>query len=85
MHKQKKSGDYVQDIFKLLPEDIRRHKDDLKKNIQAAVNAGLVKMDLVTREEYDIQTELLSNTRALADELEDRISKLESQLVDKNS
>jgi ubiquinone biosynthesis accessory factor UbiK len=85
MYKQKKSGDFVQEIFNLLPDDLRKHKDGLKKNIQAAVNASLVKMDLVTREEFDIQAELLSKTRALVDELEDRVTQLESQLSDKDT
>jgi len=81
MHNQNKTGDFIQDIFKLLPEDLREHKDGLKKNIQAAVNASLVKMQLVTREEFDIQTELLSKTRALLDELEEKVTQLESQLT----
>ena len=85
MQKQNKSGDFVQEIFKLLPEDLRKQKDSLKKNIQAAVNASLVKMDLVTREEFDIQAELLSKTRALVDELEDKVTQLESQSADKDS
>ncbi len=85
MHKQNKSGDFVQEIFKLLPEDIRKHKDDLKKNVRAAVNARLVKMELVTREEFDIQSELLSKTRALVDELEHKVSQLETQLADRDT
>ncbi len=82
MHRQNRTGDFVQDIFKLLPEDLRKHKDGLKKNIQAAVNASLVKMELVTREEFDIQAELLSKTRALLDKLEKKVTQLESQLAD---
>lgn len=85
MIKQNKTGEFVQEIFKLLPEDLRKHKDGLKKNIQAAVNGGLVKMELVTREEFDIQSELLSRTRALVDELEDKVTELESQLSSKDS
>ena len=85
MNKQNKSGDFVQEIFKLLPDDLRKHKDGLKKNIQAAVNASLVKMDLVAREEFDIQTELLSKTRALVDELQDKVTQLESQSAGKDS
>ncbi len=69
----------------MLPEDIRKHKDDLKKNVQAAINARLVKMELVTREEFDSQSELLSKTRALVDELEDKVSQLEIQLADKDT
>lgn len=85
MIKQNKTGEFVQEIFKLLPEDLRKHKDGLKKNIQAAVNGGLVKMELVTREEFDIQSELLSRTRALVDELEGKVTELESQLSSKDS
>lgn len=64
----------------MLPEDVRKHKADLKKNVQAAVNGGLVKMELVTREEFDIQTELLSRTRAIVEELEKTVRELESQI-----
>lgn len=83
MNKRNKTSDYVQEIFKLLPEDIRSHKDDLKKNIQAAINARLVKMELVTREEFDIQSVLLSKTRALVDDLEHKVSQLEAQVREK--
>ena len=62
MHKQNRNGDFVQEVFKLIPDDLRKHKDGIKKNVQAAINASLVKMELVTREEFDIQTELLSKT-----------------------
>ncbi len=85
MPKENRTGNYVQEIFKLLPEDIRKHKDDLKKNVQAAINARLVKMELETREEFDIQSELLSKTRALVDELEDKVSQLEIQLAAKDT
>jgi BMFP domain-containing protein YqiC len=84
MLNQNKSGDIIQDVFKLLPDDLRKHKDGLKKNVQAAVSAGLAKMELVTREEFDIQGELLSKTRALIEELEEKVTLLESQLADKN-
>lgn len=84
MHKQNRNGDFAQEVFKLLPDDLRKHKDGIKKNVQAAINASLVKMELVTREEFDIQRELLSKTRALIDELEEKVSHLESQLSEKD-
>jgi len=85
MQKQNKTGNFVEEIFKLFPDDLRQHKDGLKKNMQAAVNASLVKMDLVTREEFDIQAELLSKARALLDELEQKVTQLESQAGNKNT
>lgn len=63
----------------MLPEDFRRHSEDLKRNIHAVINARLAKMDLVTREEFDVQSELLSRTRVLADELEQRVRDLETR------
>ena len=85
MPRDNKNGDFIQEIIKLLPEDVRKHKEGLKKNIQAAVNGGLVKMDLVTREEFDIQAELLSKTRAIVEELENSVRELESQINKEDS
>ena len=79
MISKNKNDDFVQEIFKLIPEDLRRHRDDVRKNIQTALNARLSRMDLVTREEFDIQSELLSRTRAMLDELEKRIEELEEK------
>ncbi len=84
MIKQNKNGDFIQEVFRLFPDDLRKHKDGIKKNVQAAINASLVKMELVTREEFDIQRELLSKTRALIDELEEKVTQLESQLSEKD-
>ena len=82
--KQDQIEDFVQQFFKLLPEDINRSKKDIEKNIRAALTATFTKMNLVTREEFDIQTELLSNTRAALDELEGKITALENSLSDKH-
>ncbi len=79
MISKNKNDDFVQEIFKLIPEDLRRSRDDVRKNIQAILNARLSRMDLVTREEFDIQSELLSRTRAMLDELEKRIEELEQK------
>ena len=79
MFNKNKNEDFVQEVFKLIPEDLRRHRDDIRKNVQAALTAKLAQMDLVTREEFDIQSELLSRTRAMLDELENRIKELEDQ------
>jgi BMFP domain-containing protein YqiC len=52
---------------------------DIEKNIRALMNAAFTKMDLVTREEFDVQVELLARTRAKLDELERRVAGLEQQ------
>ncbi len=80
MLKQEKVNDFFQEFVKLLPDDLRRYKDDVDKNIKAALNATLVRMDLVTREEFDIQTTLLGKTRALVQDLEKKVIELESKI-----
>jgi hypothetical protein len=54
-----------------------RFQEDIEKNLKSALQAAFSKIDLVSREEFDIQAELLSRTRALLEELEKKISDLE--------
>jgi len=67
----------IQQAVKLVPDDMTRFQDDIEKNLKSALQAAFSKMDLVSREEFDIQAELLSRTRALLEELEKKISELE--------
>ncbi len=67
----------IQQAVKLVPEDMTRFQEDIEKNLKSALQAAFSKMDLVSREEFDIQAELLSRTRALLEELEKKISELE--------
>ena len=61
------------DIASLLPDDIRRLQDDLESNIRALLQDSLSKMNLVTREEFDVQTEVLQRTREKLDRLEKQL------------
>ena len=70
----------ISDITKILPEDLNMLKEDLEKNLRATLNATFSKMELVTREEFDIQTSLLSRTREKLETLQEKLSKLEKQL-----
>jgi BMFP domain-containing protein YqiC len=50
---------------------------DFEKNAKAAVSGLLAKLDVVTREEFDIQTQVLARTRQKLKELEARVEALE--------
>jgi ubiquinone biosynthesis accessory factor UbiK len=50
---------------------------DIEKNMRAVMGAVFTKMDLVTREEFDVQVELLKRTREKLDALELRVAELE--------
>lgn len=80
MLNQDKSDSFVDRFLELMPEDLRRYREELRRNARAAFSAALARMDLVTREEFDIQSALLSRTRALVDELERKVTELEQRL-----
>jgi ubiquinone biosynthesis accessory factor UbiK len=64
----------------LLPEGTAVLREDLKKNLKSALGATLSRMDLVTREEFDVQAALLSRTRARLEAMETRLAALEEAL-----
>ena len=70
----------ISDITKILPEDLNMLKEDLVKNLRATLNATFSKMEIVTREEFDIQASLLSRTREKLEILQEKLSELEKQL-----
>ena len=74
----------ISDITKILPEDLNVMKDDIEKNLRTTLNAAFSKMDLVTREEFDIQASLLSRTREKLEGLQEMLSALEEQLEKNN-
>jgi BMFP domain-containing protein YqiC len=74
--------DLARKIADSIPENLRGLGEDLQRNLKSTLRSGLERMDLVTREEFDIQTRLLERTRARVDALETRVSDLEAQLSD---
>ncbi len=53
---------------------------DVEKNLRAMLNQGFSKLDLLTREEFEVQAEVLARTRAKLEALETRVAELESKL-----
>lgn len=54
---------------------------DIEKNVKAMMTQGFSKLDLVTREEFDIQAQVLAKTRAKLEALELRVVELEARLA----
>ncbi|ANJ67474.1 hypothetical protein A9404_08825 [Halothiobacillus diazotrophicus] len=67
-------------IEQSLPEGIRQTKGELDKTIRQAVMNAFQKMELVTRDEFDIQTQVLARTRAKLEMLEQRVADIEARL-----
>ena len=72
-----KFEEITRQVLKSLPSDIGKIQADVKKNVKATLQATFSRFELVSREEFDIQTKLLSRTRALVEELEKKIDTLE--------
>jgi BMFP domain-containing protein YqiC len=51
---------------------------DIEKNVKAMMSQGFSKLDLVTREEFDVQAQVLANTRARLEVLEAQVAALEA-------
>ena len=66
-------------VSQLLPPTARSLGQDLEKNLRAALNAGFTKLDLVTREEFEIQSAVLQRTRERLVELEQRVAEMERE------
>lgn len=63
-----------------IPPGIHHLKDDVEKNAHALLQSGLSKLDLVSREEFEVQKGVLAKTRARLEELEKRVAELEQRV-----
>lgn len=70
----------AQQLVGSLPESIKAIGDDLENNFRSLLKSGLERMDLVTREEFDLQVAVLERTRTRLEALEAELKRLEEGL-----
>jgi ubiquinone biosynthesis accessory factor UbiK len=70
----------AQRLAAIVPPGLKEARDDLGKNFRAVLQSGLGKLDLVTREEFDVQRCVLLRTREKIEELERQLAALEAAL-----
>ena len=63
-------------ISSLIPGDVKNLQDDFENNVRSLLQTSLTKMNLVTREEFDVQTAVLQRTREKLEQLEKQVEKL---------
>jgi BMFP domain-containing protein YqiC len=63
-----------------VPESLRTFGRDLESNFKAVLQAQLAKLDLVTRQDFDVQAAILERTQAKLTAIEARLKDLESKL-----
>jgi BMFP domain-containing protein YqiC len=71
--------DLARRLANALPTGVKELQEDVEKNLRAVLQASLSKLDLVTREEFDVQARVLARTREKLDKLEKTITALEMQ------
>lgn len=64
-----------------IPPGLTNLKDDVEKNVHALLQSGLSKLDLVSREEFEVQKAVLAKTRARLEDLEKRVAELEQRIL----
>ncbi|WP_342656601.1 accessory factor UbiK family protein [Pantoea sp. RSPAM1] len=75
----KKIEQMARQVHDALPKGIREFGDDVEKKIRQTLQAQMTRMDLVNREEFDVQTQVLLRTREKLAALEQRLAQLESK------
>jgi BMFP domain-containing protein YqiC len=75
--KRPQLDELARQLAESVPKNLRALGEDLEKNFKSLLSAGFERMDLVTREEFDLQTAVLERTREKLEALEARIRALE--------
>ncbi|QTS83608.1 accessory factor UbiK family protein [Coxiella endosymbiont of Amblyomma nuttalli] len=70
-------NDIVNRLLELIPPGVKNLPKDLEKNFKSILQQSISKMDLVTREEFDIQVKMLARTRTKLEMLEEKLNELE--------
>jgi BMFP domain-containing protein YqiC len=71
--------DLARRLNDLVPPGLKDARADLEQNFKATLQAGLAKLDLVTREEFDVQRAVLLRTREKVEELERVVAAMEAR------
>ena len=71
--------DLARKLAEVLPESLRSMQQDVEESFRSVLKAGLAKLDLVTREEFEVQEAVLARTREKLDALERRLEEFETQ------
>ncbi len=79
MFDPKSLDELARKLAEAVPPGLAALRNDLEQNFKAVLQSGLAKLDLVTRQEFDIQATVLRRSRERLEELEKRIAALEKK------
>ena len=73
----KQLDDLARRLDALIPESLHATREEIHKTVRACVESLLQRLDVVTREEFDVQSKLLAKTRERLGKLQERLDVLE--------
>lgn len=73
--------DLARKLSDAVPPGLRDLKADLERSFRGVLQSALGKLDIVTREEFDVQAGVLNRTRQKLEELSQRLAELEASLA----
>lgn len=83
MFDPKSLDDIANRLANAIPPGLSNLKDDLEKSFHAILQGALAKLDLVTREEFEVQKLVLAKTRSKLEDLEKRVAETEQSALSK--
>jgi BMFP domain-containing protein YqiC len=75
--------DLAQKLSGMVPPGVQELQQDVEKNIRAVLQNTFAKLDLVTRDEFEVQNKVLLHSREKLEALEARVAELETSLLEK--
>lgn len=79
----KKIEQLAEQIANVIPPQVKNIADNVEDKIKTALQAKLSQLDVVSREEFDVQTQVLSRTRQKLETLEQELAAIRAQLENK--
>jgi BMFP domain-containing protein YqiC len=75
----KKIEQLAEQITNAIPPGVKNIADNVEEKVKAILQANLTQLDVVSREEFDVQTQVLARTRAKLEQLEDIVEELKNK------
>ena len=83
MFDTKTLDDIASHLANAVPPGLNNLKEDMEKNFHAILQGAIGKLDLVTREEFEVQKGVLANTRTKLEALELQVAEIEKRFAEK--
>jgi ubiquinone biosynthesis accessory factor UbiK len=82
MFDSKSIDDIATRLASVIPPSFNHLKEDMEKNFHAILQSALARLDLVSREEFEVQKAVLAKVRQKLEALEQRIMEMEQQVLE---